>query len=240
MSVKRIAILQPNYIPWKGYFDLIAAVDEFILYDDTQYTKRDWRNRNQIKTPQGKTWLTIPVDVKGKYEQQIKDVSIADQSWADKHLNSLKHSYGKAPYFKEYEEELVSAYRQAGALQSLCEVNKLFTDFICGWLGIGTKITWSSDYGVAGEREDKLLALCKACGAGEYLSGPAAKDYIPDNYFEAEGVKLFYADYEHYPVYEQLHGDFDHYVSVFDLLFMTGNKARDYMISGQSQFIDAA
>lgn len=237
MSDKRIAIVQPNYIPWKGYFDLIAAVDEFILYDDTQYTKRDWRNRNQIKTPQGKTWLTIPVDVKGKYDQLIKDVKVSDHNWADKHYNSLKHSYTKAPYFKLYEAKLQETYEVAGQMSRLSDVNKLFLDLVCGWLGVKTKITFASDYGVSGEREDKLLALCKVSGADQYLSGPAAKDYIPDQFFESGGIKLLYADYGGYPEYEQLHGEFDHYVSILDLIFMAGESAPDFMIASQDKFI---
>lgn len=99
--MKKVAILQSNYIPWKGYFDLIGAVDEFILYDDMQYTRRDWRNRNQIKTPQGVQWLTVPVRVKGKYEQKIRDTEIDGSDWAVAHWKALVQNYARAPHFAE-------------------------------------------------------------------------------------------------------------------------------------------
>src|ERR1700754_2429408 len=98
---KRVAIVQSNYIPWKGYFDLIAAVDEFILYDDMQYTRRDWRNRNQIKTPLGVQWMTVPVQVKGKYYQKIKDTEIDGIDWAEAHWRLLAQNYRRAAHFNE-------------------------------------------------------------------------------------------------------------------------------------------
>src|SRR4051812_30045838 len=143
---KRVAILQSNYIPWKGYFDLIHMVDEFILYDDMQYTRRDWRNRNLIKTPDGLKWLTIPVETKGKYYQAIKDTKVSDHSWAENHYKAFIHNYSKAPYFQDYKDLLQGLYEKASQIEHLSHINFLFIQAICDLLNTKTKISWSSDY----------------------------------------------------------------------------------------------
>src|SRR5438477_4365331 len=138
---KTVAIVQSNYIPWKGYFDLIRESDEFVLYDDVQYTRRDWRNRNKIKTADGVQWLTIPVDVKGKYLQLIRDTKVSDHTWADNHWTRIRHAYGKAPHFKDHEPLIAGLYTAAAALEFLSEINERFIRAICGVLGIHTTIT---------------------------------------------------------------------------------------------------
>jgi hypothetical protein len=143
---KRIAIVQSSYLPWKGYFDLIHAVDEFVLYDDMQFTKRDWRSRNRIKTAQGLLWLTVPVDVKGKFDQRIREASIADSSWADRHWKSIRHAYVRAPFFAQYEDELARVFGELAREPSLSQVNYRLISLVCSWLGITTPITWSMDY----------------------------------------------------------------------------------------------
>ena len=227
--MKKVAILQSNYIPWKGYFDIIGLVDEFILYDDMQYTRRDWRNRNQIKTANGLQWLTIPVDTKGKFLQKIRDTLIADPSWAGNHWKAIRYSYAKTPYFKTYEPVFARLYERAARLELLSQINHLYLTEICRLLGIGTKIAWSSDYTLAEGRTERLAALVKSAGGDYYLSGPAAKDYIVDEVFEKAGIELAYMDYAGYPEYPQMHGEFTHNVSVLDLLFMTGPDAPKYM-----------
>src|SRR5438046_1993127 len=133
--MKRVAIVQSNYIPWKGYFDLVRLADEFILYDDVQYTRRDWRNRNRVKTPRGLEWITIPVEVKGKYHQRIRDTRISDASWGKKHWATLTHNYAKAPFFRAYREIFEPLY--LGSLPPmLSEVNRLFIETICPLLDI--------------------------------------------------------------------------------------------------------
>ena len=226
---KKVAILQSNYIPWKGYFDIIGLVDEFILYDDMQYTRRDWRNRNKIKTPQGLKWLTIPVDSKGKFYQKIKETRVTGHDWAENHLQTIRMSYAHAPFFDRYEPLLVSLYEKAAEMDYLSEINYLFLTAICRELGIRTKITWSSDYPLAEGKTERLAALVASAGGSYYLSGPAAKDYIVDEVFEKAGITLAWMDYEGYPSYPQLHGDFEHGVSILDLLFMTGPDAPRYM-----------
>jgi len=226
--VKKVAIVQSNYIPWKGYFDLIAAVDEFILYDDMQYTRRDWRNRNQIKTPQGVQWLTVPVVVKGKYHQKIRETEIDGNDWAATHWKSLSVSYKRAANFQEISEWLESTYL-AQTYTHISQLNRKLIEAICGYLKIETKITNSWAYELIDGQTERLAHLCSRAGGAEYISGPAAKDYIDEKVFTDYGIKLTYFDYAGYPQYPQLWGEFTHGVSVLDLLFNCGREAPRYM-----------
>ena len=226
--MKRVAIVQSNYIPWKGYFDLIRLSDEFILYDDVQYTRRDWRNRNRVKTPQGLQWLTIPVEVKGKYHQRIRDTRISDSGWGSQHWGVLKHNYAKAPFFQAYRGVFEPLY--LGNLPPmLSDVNRLFMDTICPLLDIQTPIRWSHEFDLTEGRSERLLEICIATGATEYLSGPAAKGYLDEGMFAAAGVDVVWMDYAGYPPYPQLFGEFEHGVTVLDLLFNVGQTAPQFM-----------
>jgi hypothetical protein len=230
VPVKKVAIVQSNYIPWKGYFDLINSVDEFILFDDVQYTRRDWRNRNVIKTPRGLEWLSIPVAAKGQYHQKICDTQISEPGWGAKHWASLVHNYSKAPHFELYRPVFEPLYRQDEP--SLSSVNHAFVRAICGILGIATRISWSMDYRPLKEgKTERLVDLCRRVGGTEYVSGPAARDYIEPGLFEAAGIGLRYFDYGGYPEYPQRFGRFEHGVTVLDLLFNTGREARQFMKS---------
>ena len=224
----KVAILQSNYIPWKGYFDLIAAVDEFILYDDMQYTKRDWRNRNQIKTPQGVQWLTIPVKVKGKYHQSIRESEIEGVQWAADHWKILSQNYRRAPFFNEIAEWLEPLYLRESSTH-LSQLNRRFIEAICGYLEIETVISSSWDYPLADGKSERLADLCASAGGGEYISGPAAKKYIEETVFAERAIKLTWFDYSGYPEYPQLWGEFAHGVTILDLLFNCGKDACRYM-----------
>lgn len=226
--MKKIAILQSNYIPWKGYFDLIAAVDEFILYDDMQYTRRDWRNRNLIKTINGAKWLTIPVKVKGKYFQTIRETEIDTSEWANIHWKTMQSNYIKAPYYKEISVLLDPIYRDT-TYTHLSQLNRDLIVLICNYLGIKTKITNSWDYKLCDGKSERLADLCQQAKGTEYLSGPAAKDYIEESIFTQRGLKLTWFDYSGYPEYPQLYGDFDHGVTILDLLFNCGPNSSKYM-----------
>lgn len=230
---KRVAILQSNYIPWKGYFDLIAAVDEFILFDDMQYTRRDWRNRNQVKTPQGVQWLTVPVLVKGKYHQKIKDTLIDGNDWMPVHWKTICQNYGRAPHFDSIASMLEPLYL-SNPCTHLSHLNRRFIDFVCGYLGIKTVITNSWDYNQCEGKTERLASLCAQAGATEYVSGPAAKDYVDEQVFIDHGIKLTWFDYAGYPEYPQLWGEFTHGVSVLDLMFNCGKDAPRYMRYVQS------
>ncbi len=226
--MKRIAILQSNYIPWKGYFDLIASVDEFILYDDMQYTRRDWRNRNLIKTPQGLQWLTVPVKVKGKYTQKIRETEIDGTDWAQSHWTSFDRNYRRAPYFSEIAAQFEPFYLQR-TYTHLSALNRTLIEAVCRYLGITTKITSSCDYVLVDGKTERLAGLCVQAGATEYVSGPAAKDYIDEQQFSARNIDLTWFDYSGYPEYPQQWGEFSHGVSILDLLFNCGKESSRYM-----------
>ena len=228
--MKKVAIVQSNYIPWKGYFDLINQVDEFILYDDMQYTKRDWRNRNYIKTPRGLEWLTIPVDVSGKYFQRIRETRVSGPGWAKSHWGSIVQNYKAAPHFERYRERFEQLYLGCGE-EMLSRINFGFIEAVCGVLGIDTRLTWSMDYELVDGKTERLVGLCKSAGASHYLSGPAARDYMDESLFAQEGIAVSYMDYSGYPTYPQLHGGFQHTVTVLDLIFNTGAEAPRYMKS---------
>ncbi len=226
--MKKVAILQSNYIPWKGYFDVIAAVDEFILYDDMQYTRRDWRNRNKIKTPRGEQWLTVPVQAKGKYHQTIRDTMIEGSDWAKIHWNTLTHNYCRAPHFEEIAQWLEPLYL-AEKYTHLSELNRKLIRAACDYLGIKTVIRHSWEYVLLEGKTERLVELCVQAGGREYLSGPAAKDYIEENAFTEKGIKLTWFDYSSYPEYPQLWGKFIHGVTILDLLFNCGKSAPRFM-----------
>ena len=226
---KRIAIVQSSYIPWKGYFDLIRSVDEFILLDDVQFTRRDWRTRNRIKTQHGVAWLSVPVQTKGKYHQTIDETRVADATWAGRHWATIQSAYGGAPFFREFAPTLEPLYEGRAADERLSDVNHSFIAAICTLLGIATPITWSSFYPHGGGRNERLVDLCRSAGASDYLSGPNARAYMDEEQFTQAGVRVQFADYSGYPEYPQLHPPFEHAVSVLDLLFSAGPDATRYM-----------
>jgi len=229
--MKKTAIIQSNYIPWKGYFDIINMVDEFIIYDDVQYTRRDWRNRNVIKSVNGVQWLTIPVEVKGKYLQPIKDTLVSDENWNKKHWSTIIHNYSEAPFFKEYRSIFEKIYLTIST-KNLSEINYKFIKCICEILEIETEITWSMDYQLENlDSSEKLISLCKQSNANSYLSGPTAKNYINEELFKSSGINIEWMDYKNYEEYSQLYPPFRHDVSIIDLIFNTGSNAKSYLHS---------
>lgn len=225
---KKIAIVQSNYIPWKGYFDLIAAVDEFILYDDMQYTRRDWRNRNQIKTSQGVQWLTIPVFVKGKYHQKIRETEIDGTGWAAAHWKALLQNYRRAPHFTEVAEWLEPLYLHE-TFTHISQLNRSFIEAICNYLAIKTVIANSWEYKLFGDKTERLADLCVQAGGNEYISGPSANGYLEEKIFADMEIKVTWFDYADYPEYPQLWGEFSHGVTILDLLFNCGKDSSRYM-----------
>ncbi len=228
--MKKVAIVQSNYIPWKGYFDLIAAVDEFVLFDDAQYTRRDWRNRNQIKNPEGVQWLTIPVKVKGKYLQKIRETEIDGNDWCQDHWKALSQNYKRAECFDEISRLLAPLYLNvAPETKMLSELNRLFLEKVCQYLGIRTKITSSGSYQILEDRTERLVSIVRQAGGDEYVSGPAAKGYLEESRFRDVGLRLTWFDYDGYEPYPQLWGEFVHGVSILDLLFNCGKSAPKFM-----------
>jgi len=227
--MKKIAILQSNYIPWKGYFDLINMVDEFILYDEVQYTKNDWRNRNRIQTRQGVQWITISIRHK-HLSQLIKDTKITDRKWGKKHWTTIKQNYSKATYFKDYQDIFEALYLNSDE-KFLSEINYKFIVAICNILGITTKIRWSSEFKLVDGQTEKLLGICKDCNADIYLSGPAAKSYFDEALAQKENIKVEWMDYSGYPEYRQRFEPFVHGVTILDLIFNEGSNATKFMKS---------
>ncbi len=222
-------ILQPSYIPWRGYFDQIRRADVFVFYDDVQYDKHGWRNRNRIKTANGAQWLTIPVTKKGNVTQHllINDIRICwDAPWNVKHWTTIQQSYRKAPHFQRYAPLLEQLY--ASRPEFLADLSITSTIALASELGIAnTRFLRSSELGVAGAKTDRLVGILQAVGADHYISGPSARDYLEEEKLAAAGVTLEYAAYN-YPEYVQLYPPYDPNVSILDLLFMTGPEALTY------------
>ena len=231
-----VVILQPSYIPWRGYFDQIRRANLFIFYDDIQYDKHGWRNRNQIKTAQGKQWLTIPVHSHGVTEGiPIKDVRIDwSKPWPKNHLKALTVSYSKAPYFKKYLPLIDSFYARHD--ETLADFTIATTEAITRALGIlTTRFMRSSEIlGINGQKTDRLIQILSKVGAKHYISGPSAHNYIEQDKFDAAGITLEYIKYD-YPEYEQLYPPFEPFVSMLDLLFMNGERALDYIVNMQEK-----
>jgi hypothetical protein len=220
----RVAIVQSNYVPWRGYFDMINSVDHFVLLDDAQYTKRDWRNRNRIKTAQGTRWLSIPVQVSGRYTQSIYETVIADESWAQSHWTTLRQNYARAGGGQEALDFVEDLYASVPGPR-LTDVNRHFLERICARLGITTRLSLSLEYAPQGTKTDRLVDICRKVGATEYVSGPAARDYLDESAFAAHGMSVKWFGYGPYPEYEQVHPPFEPRVSVLDLLLSTGADA---------------
>jgi hypothetical protein len=225
-------ILQPSYIPWRGVFDLIHRADVFVFYDDVQYDKHGWRNRNRIKTASGVQWLTIPVSSKGNTTtgQLLTDTRVMwTQDWARKHRETLKQSYARAPHYAAYAPLLDEFY--ARRPERLIDFTIELTRALANELGIThTTFERSSELGVTGERTERLVKILQRVGADHYLSGPSARDYIDPKVFAAANIGLEYITYD-YPPYDQLHPPYDGGVSILDLLFMTGKAAPSYIWS---------
>jgi hypothetical protein len=230
--MKKIAIVQSNYIPWKGYFDLIAAVDEFILYDDMQFTKNDWRNRNKIKTPKGLAWLTVPVGQ--DISRRIRDVEIHTATWQAKHWKTLCANYSRAACFDEVAAWIAPVYLEKQH-NNLSALNRELIERVCQYLDISTRLSNSWDYVLGDGKTERLVSLCRQTGATEYVSGPAATSYLDAAQFTAGGITLTWFDYAGYPEYPQPWGPFEHGVTVLDLLFNCGKNAINFMKLGKTR-----
>ena len=219
----RLVVLQPSYLPWLGYFDQMYKSDLFVLYDDVQYDKHGWRNRNRIKTSQGPLWLTVPVLTHGQGLPTNRDARIdARQPWARKHLQALRVNYARAVAFAEVFDALAPVLE--GSWTHLGDLNRAVLDALCGLLGLTRRILWSSELDIPGQKTERLINICRALGAGRYLTGDAASDYLDETQFAANDIRVEYHHYRH-PVYAQLHGEFVPYLSVVDLLMNHGRES---------------
>lgn len=224
--MKKIAILQSNYIPWKGYFDIIQKSDVFVIYDEVQYTKNDWRNRNLIKTPNGLEWLTIPVNQKN-LDQKINETYVSQHNWNKKHWNTLVGNYSKAPFFKRYSEEFKDLFLGIET-DNLSEINLLFIKKINSLFEINTEIIDSQSLQLIGDKNERLIEAIKKLNGTHYISGPAAKSYLNTVAFEKEEIHVEWMDYSSYPEYPQMFSPFKHNVTILDLLFNVGPDSKKY------------
>lgn len=233
----KVAVIQSNYIPWRGYFDVIHDVDLFVFYDDVQYTVNDWRNRNKVKTANGVAWLTIPVG--NQNERRICDVEIRDRAWARKHWATIEQSYRRAPGFTAYGDFFQDVY--ARPWESLSRLNQTLIGRIASdLLGIRTPLRDSREFNLEGARGDRLLSLLLQTGATDYVSGPAAKDYLDVQAYADAGIRVHWKDYGSYPEYPQLHGPFAPGLSVVDLLLNCADRAPHYIWGYRDQPVGEA
>jgi hypothetical protein len=222
----KVGIIQSNFLPWRGYFDFIREVDLFIVHDDIQYTKGDWRNRNRIKTVRGPEWISVPVHYR-QSSQLIQDTSIDySKPWARNMLNKIRDSYRNAPCFEPYFSELSDLLLEPAA--SISDLNLRLIKWVCAHLRILTPLTFSREYNPQGAKTERLIGILKQAGATIYLSGPSAQVYLEPDLFEQAGITLEYKVYG-YPEYQQLYPPFEPAVSVIDLLFMLGTGAKNYL-----------
>lgn len=224
---KRVVVLQSNYLPWKGYFDLIRKADLLVFYDDTQYTKNDWRNRNRIKTPRGPEWITVPCG--GHIHRLIVDVCPSDSRWQRSHWDRLVQNYRSAPYFRMYRSFFEDFYLDH-TWPNLSAMNQYLVRTIAHeFLDIHTPVKQSTDFSLTGTKEERLVDLLLKARATTYLSGPTGKSFLRLAPFERSGIKVEWMNYTGYATYNQLYPPFVHEVSIIDLLFSEGPFAKDYL-----------
>ena len=231
---KTVVITQSNYIPWRGYFDLLRSADEVVLLDSVQYTRRDWRNRNLIKTPNGTEWLTIPVEVRGRFEQSIDETRIADVDWAAKHIRAIELAYARAAHFDAVSPWLFDLLRGVAREPLLTNVNEKLLRAFCSYLSITVPIRRDHEVSERGalrrmEPNERLIAILKAVRATRYLTGPSARAYLDVDLFTAEGIEVDWITYDRYPAYSQLWSDFEPHVSIIDLILNVGADAPRYL-----------
>ena len=230
LSFMNCAILQPSYIPWRGYFHQIQKVDIFVFYDDVQYDTLGWRNRNRVKTVSGTKWITIPVYHKGHLAEAtpIRNVEICwDKAWNVKQWRTIEGTYSKAPFFRQYADAIHEMYSLRP--KRLVDFTIPSTIEIARLLGIvNTRFCCASEFAAEGQKTDRLLSILKKVGATHYISGPSARDYLDTDQLNAAGISVEFMTYD-YPEYPQLYPPFDPAVSILDLLFMTGPHAPNFI-----------
>ena len=230
---KTLVVLQPGYLPWLGFFDQMRRADVFVYYDDVQFDKHGWRNRNRIKTPNGPLWLTVPVRHHDLGQPLIMDALIDNTSgWSRKHAASLRQYYAKAPHAQRYLPELEALLQRPWT--HIVDLDLAAVDLMRGWLGITTEVHRASQTGVAGGQSERLVKLCQHFGATRYLSGSAARDYLEVPLFEEAGVNVAWQDYRH-PVYPQQYGPFVAHLSAIDLMFNCGDESAEILKGGPTE-----
>src|SRR5579863_1515402 len=226
---------QPVYLPWLGLFHKIALAQQFCIFDIVQYQTKDFNNRNKIKTHKGPIWLSVPVESNNHLEKLICDIKIVDNGWNKKHIKSIKHTYMKARYYKDY-IEVLEAQLLGKKHVFLTELNSEMLAIFLRLLNIGIPVVKASDYKFAGQKSDLVLDMCTTLQASDYIFGEQGRNYADADSFRAKGINIYFQKY-HHPTYEQLNGEFLPYMSVIDLLFNCGPASRDILMSGNAASI---
>ena len=234
--MRTVVVLQPGYLPWLGFFDQLRRADVFVYYDDVQYDKHGWRNRNRIKTQAGPLWLTVPVRHAGLDMPRVLDVEIDSRTpWARKHLASIRQAYARAPFLGQYLPALEELLQ--GRWERLVDLDLAAAALLAEWLGLRRRIERSSELGIGGERTERLVNICRHFGATRYVSGDAAQDYLDESRFEAQGIAVDWQRFSH-PVYPQLHGEFLPYMSALDLVLNCGPEAADVLSAARPHIVE--
>jgi len=215
----RVAVSQSNYIPWIGYFEMISSVTDFVFLDNVQYTNRDWRNRNQIKTPQGKIWLSLEVDFEEKISL-IQDVKILDKGTKNRHLEAIRRNYRRSKFFDEVFPEIVEFYESHQG-DSLSDFNQHLIKSLSTKLGIRTQFHNAREFPIDSDASRRILEICLRLKASTYVSGPSAQDYLNMDIFKSNSIQIEWFQYSS-DVYRQLWGDFNQYVSILDPILNNG------------------
>ena len=223
-----VGILQPGYLPWLGFFEQMYRSDVFVMYDDVQYDKHGWRNRNRIKSPNGVQWLTVPVLIKGQGKPEIRDVRINKaERWQKKHIRTIEQNYRKAPFYGEYFGDIEAILSKSWDF--LIDLDVAMIDLLGGRLGLQREVLFSSDLKITGDRVERLVKICQSVNGTTFYEGESGKNYIDEGLFASAGIKVVYQQYKH-PVYPQLYGEFVPYLSAIDLLFNCGDKSLDIIL----------
>lgn len=229
----QLVVLQPGYLPWLGFFDQMMRADVFVCYDDVQFDRSGWRNRNRIKTPNGPMWLTVPVLQKGKFGQTNREVEIDNRRpWARKHVASIRQQYSRAPFLQDYLPELEALLLQPW--ERLLDLDLAVVELMASWMGIRRPVFLSSRLNCGGEASERLLTICRHFGADYYLSGSSARSYLDVELFKRHDIRVVWQDYRH-PTYPQRHGTFLPYLSALDLVLNVGPKSADILSSQQKK-----
>jgi len=236
--VKTLVVLQPGYLPWLGYFDLLRKADVFVHYDDVQFDKHGWRNRNRVKGPKGAIWLTVPVLHHGRGGQTILDVEIDDRrDWRRKHLSTIGQLYAHTPFVEAILPRLREIIERPWP--RLVDLDLALIDWLAAETGIPTPCYRASELDIGGNRIERLVNLCKHFGASRYISGNAARDYLDVTRFASAGIEVLWHDYAH-PTYAQQHGEFVPYLSVLDLVLNAGARSLSVLSQhGATSDVDA-
>lgn len=227
----KAVVLQPTYLPWMGYFGMMDLADVFVFYDDVQFVKQSWQQRNRIKSSDGK-WIWLSVHILQKFGQNINEVQIVDTfDWRKKHWASINQLYGKAPHFEKYRDDLEDIYKREWKF--LSELNIFIITRMCELFGIKVPVLLrSSALGeLTGKSTERLLLILEKIGADTYIGNPGSKEYIEVDRFKEKGMDLYWYEYQH-PVYPQIRGEFVPYLSAIDLLFNTGELSCQYIREG--------